>query len=46
MARARAFEEAKARDKLRVMIAEVGHQVTPEQRAAALDWFERWLVKE
>jgi dienelactone hydrolase len=42
----RAFEEAKARDKLRVMIAEVGHQVTPEQRAAALDWFERWLVKE
>ena len=42
----RAFHEAKAKDKLKVMIAEVGHQVTAEQRAAALDWFERWLVKE
>ena len=41
-----AFHEAKANDKLKVMIAEVGHQVTAEQRAAALDWFERWLVKE
>ncbi len=42
----RAFHEAKAKDKLKVMIAEVGHTVTPEQRTAALDWFERWLVKE
>lgn len=42
----RAFHEAKAKDKLKVMIAEVGHQVTAEQRAAALDWFERWLIKE
>lgn len=40
----RAFDEAKAKDKLKVMIADVGHQVTAEQRAAALDWFERWLV--
>src|SRR5688572_13517519 len=39
-----AFHEAKAKDKLKVMIADVGHQVTAEQRAAALDWFERWLV--
>jgi len=42
----RAFHEAKANDHLKVMIAEVGHQVTAEQRAAALDWFERWLVRE
>ena len=27
------------------MVAEgVGHTVTPEQRQAALDWFERWLT--
>ena len=42
----RAFHEANAKDKLKVMIADVGHQVTMEQRAAALDWFERWLIKE
>ncbi len=42
----RAFHEAKAKDKLRVMIADVGHTVTAEQRAAALEWFERWLGKE
>ncbi|MCI0685547.1 MAG: alpha/beta fold hydrolase [Gemmataceae bacterium] len=42
----RAFEDANARDKLKVMIADVGHQVTAEQRAAALEWLERWLVKE
>jgi len=39
----RAFAEAKATDKLRVMMADVGHTVTAEQREAALDWFERWL---
>jgi dienelactone hydrolase len=39
----RAFHEAKARDHLRVLIADVGHTVTPDQRAAALDWFARWL---
>ncbi|HTK73820.1 MAG TPA: alpha/beta fold hydrolase [Gemmataceae bacterium] len=39
-----AFREANATDKLRVMIAEgVGHQVTPEQRAAAIAWCEKWL---
>jgi hypothetical protein len=42
----RAFEDAKAKDRLRVMIADVGHQVTAEQRTASLEWFERWLVKE
>lgn len=42
----RAFHEAKSKDNLKVMIAEVGHTVTAEQRLAALDWFERWLVKE
>ena len=41
----RAFEGAKAKERLKVMIADVGHQVTAEQRAASLDWFERWLVK-
>jgi dienelactone hydrolase len=39
----RAFEEAHAKDHLRVMIAPVGHTVTMEQRQAALEWFERWL---
>ncbi len=39
----RAFAEAKAQHKLRVLIAEVGHTVTAEQREAALEWFERWL---
>jgi pimeloyl-ACP methyl ester carboxylesterase len=32
-------------EKLKVMVAEgVGHKVTPEQHAAALAWFERWLT--
>ena len=39
----RAFHEAKAPDHLRVLIAPVGHTVTAEQRAAALEWFQRWL---
>ena len=39
----RAYQEAKAPDRLRVVVAEVGHTVTPEQRQAALEWFERWL---
>jgi dienelactone hydrolase len=38
-----AFKEAKATDKLKIMVAPVGHQVTPEQRAAAMAWFEKWL---
>jgi pimeloyl-ACP methyl ester carboxylesterase len=40
----KAFKEAGSSDKLRIMLAEgVGHRVTPEQRQAALLWFERWL---
>ncbi|MSU77962.1 MAG: alpha/beta hydrolase [Gemmataceae bacterium] len=39
----RAYKEANATDRLRVMVEEVGHTVTPTQRAAALDWFEKWL---
>jgi dienelactone hydrolase len=39
-----AYREAKAGDKLKVMVAEgVGHAVTDEQRAAALAWLVRWL---
>jgi dienelactone hydrolase len=41
----RAYEQANARERLQVLIAEVGHTVTPEQRKAALEWFERWLTK-
>jgi predicted esterase len=39
----KAFAEAGASEKLRIMVAPVGHTVTPEQRQAALEWFERWL---
>jgi dienelactone hydrolase len=39
-----AYKEANAADKLKVMVAEgVGHKVTAEQRAAALEWLTRWL---
>jgi dienelactone hydrolase len=42
----KAYKEAKATDKLKVLIAPgVKHAVTPEQRQAALDWFEKWLKK-
>ena len=41
-----AYKDAGASDRLRVMIEDVGHTVTPAQRTAALDWFERWLVKQ
>jgi fermentation-respiration switch protein FrsA (DUF1100 family) len=39
----RAYEEANAQDHLSVIVEEVGHTVTPKQRTAALDWFEKWL---
>jgi hypothetical protein len=39
----RAYKDTGQADKLRVMVEEVGHTVTPNQRAAALDWFEKWL---
>jgi dienelactone hydrolase len=41
-----AYKEVKAEDKLRIMVApDVGHKVTEEQRKAALEWFEKWLLK-
>jgi dienelactone hydrolase len=40
----KAYQAAGASDQLRIMVAEgVGHRATPEQRQAALAWFERWL---
>jgi dienelactone hydrolase len=39
----RAYKEAGAEDRLRVNIEEVGHTVTPAQREAAMEWFERWF---
>lgn len=38
-----AFKKANASDKLKIMVADVGHTVTAEQRQAALDWFDKWL---
>jgi dienelactone hydrolase len=39
-----AFKAAGCPEKLKIMVAEgVGHKVTPEQNAAALDWFVNWL---
>ena len=39
-----AYRTAKASDKLKILVAPgVKHQVTAEQRQAALDWFEKWL---
>ena len=39
----RAFKDAGAADKLRVIIEPVGHTVTNSQRTAAMEWFVRWL---
>lgn len=39
-----AYRDAKASDRLSVDIADVGHVVTDEQRAASLAFFERWLT--
>lgn len=39
-----AYKAAGCPEKLKVMIAEgVPHRVTPEQNAAALEWFVKWL---
>lgn len=39
-----AYKSAKCGDQLKIMVAKgVGHAVTPEQRQASLDWFEKWL---
>lgn len=38
------YRKQQAGDRLKMIIApDTGHAVTPEQRAAALDWFARWL---
>ena len=42
----KAYKDAGASDRLRILVEEVGHTVTPAQRQAALEWFERWLVLE
>ena len=39
----RAYKDAGQPERLRVMVEEVGHTVTPTQRTAALEWFEKWL---
>ncbi len=39
-----AYQAAGASDHLKIeMAAGVGHQVTPQQQKAAMDWLERWL---
>jgi dienelactone hydrolase len=39
-----AYKEAGCPEKLKIMVAEgVGHKVTPEQNAAAMEWFVKWL---
>lgn len=39
-----AFAAANRQEHLQIMVAkDVAHAVTPEQRTAALAWFERWL---
>jgi dienelactone hydrolase len=39
----KAFADAKATDKLKIIVAPVGHTVTKEQREEAMKWFEKWL---
>jgi dienelactone hydrolase len=38
-----AYKAAGASDKLRINVADVGHQVTADQRREALEWFSKWL---
>lgn len=38
-----AYLQVKAIDKLMILVKDVGHQVTPDQRQAALDWLQKWL---
>jgi dienelactone hydrolase len=39
----RAYADAGTGDRLRIIVEDVGHKVTPSQQTAALEWFERWL---
>jgi len=42
-----AYRDAGASDRLKIMVApNTPHQVTEEQRIAALDWLQRWLVTD
>jgi fermentation-respiration switch protein FrsA (DUF1100 family) len=42
-----AYQEADAEERLKIMVAaDTAHKVTDEQRAAALDWLESWLVRQ
>ena len=38
-----AFAKANAPEKLRILVAPVGHTVTGEARQAALEWCDKWL---
>ncbi len=40
-----AFAKANAKDKLKILVENVGHKVTDDQRKATLEWFEKWLTK-
>jgi pimeloyl-ACP methyl ester carboxylesterase len=41
-----AYKAAKVEDKLQViLLPEVGHSVTKEQRQASIEWFEKWLKR-
>jgi fermentation-respiration switch protein FrsA (DUF1100 family) len=41
-----AYRADDAADHLKIMVAkDTGHQVTEDQRIAALDWLQRWLTK-
>ena len=39
----KAYADAKASDKLKIIVAPVGHTVTKEQREEAMKWFEKWM---
>jgi dienelactone hydrolase len=39
----KAYQDAGAKDRLRVVVEDAGHTVTSAQRETALEWFERWL---
>jgi predicted esterase len=39
----KAFKAAGTPERLRIMVADVGHTVTAEQRKTALEWFAKYL---
>jgi dienelactone hydrolase len=39
----KAYQSASTPERLRILVAPVGHTVTAEQRRAALEWLEKWL---